>query len=204
MVKVLTFTDINRLRLGNLDRGVDLTVYDASARYSLGELAFGDDGKVYRYVKFLDAVTYVAGHVVTRASATLWHVTNDRSGGSAIGGLEPVGVVLGVPTEGQFGWVQVGGVATVLAGAAITAGQVIAVDAATDGAADRWDDGLTDAVVAHDLNSTFSDTEAEAALDALGAKINAVIDIVQSHPIGVALANISDTATGLVRLRGLV
>lgn len=35
---------------------------------------------------------------------------------------------------------------------------------------------LADASVAHALNSTFSDTEAEAALDALGAKINSIID----------------------------
>lgn len=34
---------------------------------------------------------------------------------------------------------------------------------------------IADAVVAHDLNSTFSDTEAEAALDALGAKVNAIL-----------------------------
>lgn len=34
---------------------------------------------------------------------------------------------------------------------------------------------LTDASVAHTLNSTFSDTEVEAALNALGGKINAII-----------------------------
>ena len=36
---------------------------------------------------------------------------------------------------------------------------------------------IADASVAHALNSTFSDTEAEAALDALGGKINAIIDV---------------------------
>lgn len=36
--------------------------------------------------------------------------------------------------------------------------------------------GITDASVAHALNATFSDTEVEAALDALGAKVNEVID----------------------------
>lgn len=36
---------------------------------------------------------------------------------------------------------------------------------------------IADAVVAHALNSTFSDTEAEAALNALGVKINAIIDV---------------------------
>lgn len=40
---------------------------------------------------------------------------------------------------------------------------------------------VADAVVAHDLNATFSDTEAEAALNALGVKINAVLDILEAH-----------------------
>ncbi len=34
---------------------------------------------------------------------------------------------------------------------------------------------ITDANTAHALNATFSDTEVEAALDALGAKINAIL-----------------------------
>lgn len=34
---------------------------------------------------------------------------------------------------------------------------------------------ITDASVEHALNSTFSDTEVEDALDALGAKINSII-----------------------------
>ena len=34
---------------------------------------------------------------------------------------------------------------------------------------------ITDAETAHDLNATFSDTEVEAALNALGAKINAIL-----------------------------
>jgi hypothetical protein len=40
---------------------------------------------------------------------------------------------------------------------------------------------IADAVVAHALNSTFSDTEAEAALNALGVKINAILDILEAH-----------------------
>lgn len=38
---------------------------------------------------------------------------------------------------------------------------------------------IADAVVAHALNATFSDTEAEAALNALGVKINAILDILE-------------------------
>ena len=40
---------------------------------------------------------------------------------------------------------------------------------------------VTDAVVAHALNATFSDTEAEAALNALGVKINAILDVLEEH-----------------------
>jgi hypothetical protein len=40
---------------------------------------------------------------------------------------------------------------------------------------------VADAEVAHDLNATFSDTEVEAALDALGTKINAILDILEAH-----------------------
>ncbi len=40
---------------------------------------------------------------------------------------------------------------------------------------------ITDAVVAHDLNATFSDTEAEAALDALGVVINLIIVALETH-----------------------
>lgn len=42
---------------------------------------------------------------------------------------------------------------------------------------------IADAVVAHALNSTFSDTEAEAALNALGAKINAILDVLDAAGI---------------------
>jgi hypothetical protein len=34
---------------------------------------------------------------------------------------------------------------------------------------------IANASVAHDLNATFSDTEAEAALNALGTKLNSVL-----------------------------
>lgn len=40
---------------------------------------------------------------------------------------------------------------------------------------------VTDANTAHALNATFSDTEVEAALNALGVKINALLDIVEAH-----------------------
>lgn len=42
---------------------------------------------------------------------------------------------------------------------------------------------ITDASVAHALNATFSDTEVEAALNALGGKINAVIAALEAAQI---------------------
>lgn len=39
---------------------------------------------------------------------------------------------------------------------------------------------IADASVAHALNATFSDTEAEAALNALGVKINAILDVLDA------------------------
>lgn len=42
---------------------------------------------------------------------------------------------------------------------------------------------ITDASVAHDVNSTFSDTEVEAALNALGTKINALIDALEGFGV---------------------
>jgi len=42
---------------------------------------------------------------------------------------------------------------------------------------------IADASVAHALNATFSDTEVEAALDALGGKINSILAALEAHGI---------------------
>ncbi|GAA0586726.1 hypothetical protein ACFQH5_20215 [Halomonas salifodinae] len=42
---------------------------------------------------------------------------------------------------------------------------------------------ITDASTAHALNATFSDTEVEAALDALGTKINTLIDALEAFKV---------------------
>jgi hypothetical protein len=42
---------------------------------------------------------------------------------------------------------------------------------------------ITDASVAHALNATFSDTEVEAALNALGVKINLILDALEAAGI---------------------
>ena len=40
---------------------------------------------------------------------------------------------------------------------------------------------IVDASEAHGLNAVFDDTEVEAALDALGVKINAVLGLLENH-----------------------
>lgn len=42
---------------------------------------------------------------------------------------------------------------------------------------------IANASVAHALNATFSDTEVEAALNALGAKINSILDVLRTNGI---------------------
>lgn len=42
---------------------------------------------------------------------------------------------------------------------------------------------IADASTAHALNATFSDTEAEAALNALGTKINSILDALEAFGI---------------------
>jgi hypothetical protein len=103
-----------------------------------GFTALGHAAK-YRYVKFLDAVAYLAGHAVNiGAGKTAFEVTNDISG--AMAGQVPVGMVFQttVPTQNQYGWVQSAGIATYLAGsAALIAGDFLQNDGTTDGALDE-------------------------------------------------------------------
>ncbi len=63
-------------------------------------------------------------------------------------------------------------------------GQAVYYDTATGLALVRFkanspQSAIADAVVAHDANPTFSDTEIEGFLDALGTKINAIIDALE-------------------------
>lgn len=123
--------------------GVNLNRCTAVAEHDLGETFYGRNGRVYRYVQFRDAVAYAVGHVVTLASNTqAWQVTNDRVGGSSLAAHIPVGVVFQtpVPTQNQFGWVQVTGIAQVLhQGAAIVTGDLLVADPTVDGAASEAD-----------------------------------------------------------------
>ena len=99
---------------GPLTQGVNFDLYQQTQIFELGTTADGSNGKKYRYVKFLDAVTYAAGHVCTHGTTTLINqhtVTNDRAGGSSLGAAV-AGVLEGgvnVPVQNDFGWIQIAG-----------------------------------------------------------------------------------------------
>jgi len=136
MSTAIHIDDIDNLKLGPLARGVDLTRIDTAEKYDLGSIAIGrgtNRGKMYRYVKFLDAITYAAGQVVTVGAATDWHVTNDRAGGSAVAGHGVVGVALAVHTQNSFGWIQVAGLVQVAG--TYAAGDYVIPHATSDGEA---------------------------------------------------------------------
>ena len=113
---------------------------EATASRTLGQL-FTDEatGYVYRYVQFKDAVTYAAGQVVEWASATgLTAVTNDRSGGSAVGNI-PAGICLRVMTQNYYGFILVKGFyATIKTSGAddIAIGESLISHSSTDGTCD--------------------------------------------------------------------
>ena len=102
--------------------------------YNLGETRFDNTGKKYRYVKFVDAVTYAVGQVLAPANTAWTNVTNDRSGGSAISTAFG-GVCISVPTQNQHGWVQIGGVATCTGDGSVAADEAVILHT-VDGEAD--------------------------------------------------------------------
>lgn len=60
----------------------------------------------YRFVKALDAVTYVRGQSVAWADKYGLMVSNDRAGGTSLTGNRPAGIVMAVATVGTGVWIQ--------------------------------------------------------------------------------------------------
>lgn len=110
--------------------------------------------KAYKYVKFLDAVTYAAGQSVEYANLALTSVTNDRAGGSSLGRL-PAGIATAVHTQNSYGFIQVAGVAT---------------DVKTSGADDI---AVGEFVITHATGDGQCDGEASFGLGAFGVCIEA-------------------------------
>lgn len=86
---------------------------------------------------------------------------------------------------GTQNWSTITSTPTTIAGYGITdAYTKTEVDTSLAGKADTQATALTDASTAHALNMIFSDTEVEAALDALGTRINAIHTILKAAGIG--------------------
>ena len=101
--------------------GMILDTIDATPLFEVGQIGQTDDGKVYKYVKYLDATAGAAGQVTYYTTVAIGGagsdtVTIDLSDSDEVG----AGVLQSALTTGTFGWVQVKGLAT-LAGA-LTAG----------------------------------------------------------------------------------
>ena len=104
--------------------GMLLDRIDTTAQFTLGEIGQTSDGKVYKYIKYeqaaaavdgvADEVAYYAKVAVGDATGTI--VTSDLSDSDEVG----AGVLQASLTDGDFGWVQVGGLATL--SIALTAG----------------------------------------------------------------------------------
>lgn len=130
----------NTVFTGPMTQGANLDSYvSTTPEYQLGQVAQGINGRKYRYVQFLDAVAYLAGHVCTAGTTTAadqWTVTNDRAGGSNITGHEVIGVLHGtvnVPTQNQYGWIQIAGECVPLG--TYAAGDYVIPHATVDGTA---------------------------------------------------------------------
>lgn len=122
------------------------TANDATDLNQVGTVMIdGSNGKKYRYVQVDDA-NLAANDVVEYANATGTEVSKDVSGGTVVGRAF-AGVAVNTITDGNYGWVQVGGLATckvaantaVLAGARVKTGSadgVVSTYTATTGSED--------------------------------------------------------------------
>ena len=106
--------------------GFDPTSIHTVEKFTLGAL-YEQGGIIYRYVKFVDAIAYIAGHVCLMASATQWDVTNDVAGGASIATagavVNAVGVAMAVMTEDSFGFMAVDGIVSVSTDASVAIGE---------------------------------------------------------------------------------
>ena len=114
----------------------------ATRMYEVGTLYYYQ-GAYYRYARFVDAVTYAAGHVLEWAVGVgCSRVTNDRAGGSSRGRV-PAGVCLCAMTQDYWGFFQVAGVGRValLTDESVAAGEYLVSDVGVDGGADTMANG---------------------------------------------------------------
>ncbi len=125
----------------------------------LGDIFFGIDGKVYKFVQYdtgAGPVTAVIGNVCyyyapSGASAGATNVvTSDLSDSAGLG----AGVLQSAPTDGQYCWIQIRGDATITP--ALTAGadgNALTAVGATDGTLDV-SALVTDSIVAYAVDAS--------------------------------------------------
>jgi hypothetical protein len=139
--------------------GINLSAADTTPAFEPGTIGQTDDGKKYKYVQYdtgAGSVAAVAGNIAyyyapsgASAGATTV-VTSDLSDSAGLG----AGVLQTVLTDGQYGWVQVTGAATITP--ALTAGadgNALTAVGATDGTLDV-SALVTDAVVAYAVDAS--------------------------------------------------
>lgn len=127
--------------------GIDASAVADTPAFGLGALGQTSDGKIYKYVQYdtgAGSVAAVSGNVCYYYTLDGYRnnqVTSDLSDSIEIG----AGVLQSAPTDGQYCWIQIKGVATVTT--ALTAGadgDPLTPTGATDGTLD-----LTTAVTDH-------------------------------------------------------
>lgn len=135
--------------------GIIIDEVHTSPEFGLGELGQTADGKVYKYVKYnqgAGSVAAVAGNVAYYygSAGADTEVTSDLSDSSSVG----AGVLQAVIGNGEYGWVQVKGTATLTP--ALTAGadgNALTPVGATDGTLDV-SAAVTDAICAYALDAS--------------------------------------------------
>lgn len=131
----------------------------ASPEFAVGTIGMSNDGKAYKYVQYdtgAGSVAGTAGNVayyyapsgVSAGSTTV--VTSDLSDSAGLG----AGVLVAAMGDGDYGWVQVRGPATLTT--ALTAGadgNALTAVGATDGTLDV-SALVTDSIVAHAIDAS--------------------------------------------------
>lgn len=139
--------------------GMDLTTRDLTPKFKLGAIGQDFEGKMYKYVQYetaAGAVAAVVGNVAyyyaasgtSAGSSTV--VTSDLSDSAGLG----AGVLQAALADGEYGWVQIKGRATITP--ALTAGadgNALTAVGATDGTLDV-SAAVTDAVVAYAVDAS--------------------------------------------------
>lgn len=149
----------------------DISVYprtdanDSSESVSVGT-RWDKGSKSYRYVQVEDAALS-ANDVVEYSDTTGNEVTPDRAGGSSVGRVA-AGVSLASVSDGNFGVIQTGGVATMLvaAGTAIAAGNALVPHATSDGAVAVATTSTEDQIFAVALGADTATTSAAGTVTA--------------------------------------